>query len=139
MAAADKLKKEKPAKVEAAKKETTEVENIDVIALVQEQFKANNEGEEISKKLVKQVLSAYHTILTEATFKNGKVRLGEFGALITVPVAGREGVAKMGGTEKAWKTKDHWTIKLRLFPGTSQEIDALEEETKDFAKDALKA
>lgn len=139
MAAADKLKKEKPAKVESAKKETTEVENIDVIALVQEQFKANNEGEEISKKLVKQVLSAYHTILTEATFKNGKVRLGEFGALITVPVAGREGVSKMGGTEKAWKTKDHWTIKLRLFPGTSQEIDALEEETKDFAKDALKA
>ena len=59
--------------------------------------------------------------------------------MITVPVAGREGVSKMGGTEKAWKTKDHWTIKLRLFPGTSQEIDALEEETKDFAKDALKA
>lgn len=139
MAAADKLKKEKPAKVEAEKKETTEVENLDVIALVQEQFEANNEGENVSKKLVKQILSAYHTILTEATFKNGKVRLGEFGALVTVPVAGRKGVSKMGGEDKAWETKDHWTIKLRLFPGTSKEIDALEAETKDYAKDALKA
>lgn len=113
---------------------------VNTIEMLQAEYlNQNPDDEKPTKKFLKAVLNAYHAILTEAAFKNGKLRLGEFGSLITVPVAGRKGVSKMSGEEKAWETKDHWTIKLRLTSGTAAEIDALEAETKEFASDALKA
>lgn len=144
-----KVAKEAPAVEKEAPAVEKEVEDIkyeddegyvNTIEMLQAEYlNQNPDDEKPTKKFLKAVLKAYHAILTEAAFKNGKLRLGEFGSLITVPVVGRKGVSKMSGEEKAWETKDHWTIKLRLTSGTAAEIDALEAETKEFASDALKA
>lgn len=50
----------------------------------------------------------------------GKVTIKGFGQFYTTIQRGREGVSKLGGVEKAWKTEDKTIIKF--YPSKSLDV-----------------
>lgn len=56
-------------------------------------------------KTVKEIIEALET--------TGKCTIPGFGTFYTAVRAGREGVSKLGGTEKAWKTEDTTVVKFK--------------------------
>lgn len=131
-------------KDKVAKKATKEtkvaaeaVEEFDIINEVSQILEKDFETK-VSKKDIKAVISAYTDVLAEATFINGTTRLGKFGKLVLNPVAAKTGTTKLSGKAQEWSRPAQWTIKLRVYPGTFDEIDALEKETGKLAANEFK-
>lgn len=46
--------------------------------------------------------------------KDTKIKLGKYLEISNTLVKGREGVSKIGGVEKPWRTEDHYEIKAKI-------------------------
>lgn len=142
--------KKKPAPKKADKKEEVSDEfeptlpepvieedgSIDPIELIRYTHEVQT-GVVLNKKEVRQAMNAIFTVIPEVAFRNGTFKLGKTGAINCSIIRGREGVTKLSGEEKKFETKDRYTLKLRVYASTADELDALEEETGFSASDEL--
>lgn len=75
-----------------------------------------SEKAEITKKDTRAVIEALAEVVMETLRedKNEKITIAPLGSFQTKFVAGREGVSRMGGAEKPWKTEDHSEITFKM-------------------------
>lgn len=68
----------------------------------------------VTKKDVETIVNTLVGTIKETLVSGEEVVLSGLGKFTVVEVAGREGISKLKGEEKAWKTEDHKAPKFKF-------------------------